>query len=432
MNESTTQPVPISRRKFVTTSAAVAGGVAFSHVLSHSVLGANNRIRIGVIGCGGQGTGHVHSLVGRSEADNISVVAVSDVYQRRVNRAKDICKGQGYMDYRKLLERDDIDAVLIATPDHWHAKISIDALQAGKHVYCEKPMTHTVEQALQVRDAVKRYGKVFQVGPNGTANDSYWKGHDALAKGCIGKPTWVHGSYNRNARICLFNEHQKIDPTAGPEKSGDDYIDWAMWLGHQWGLAPKITWTPEHFFRFRKYWPYNGGVATDLLYHKLAPLLITMAGANGEYPSRVNACGGLYIEKDGRDIPDTFLMTADYPNEWSIFLVSTLTNDSGLSDRVFGKFGTMELGGDVRMRFNADFAKEFDERNGGQDEVRIPVEQRRDLEGNWIDAIRGNGTVYCNVDLGCTTMVAIKMAVESYRLRKTLLWDSRTEKVTTS
>mgnify|MGYP003693595457 CR=1 FL=1 len=86
-----------------------------------------------------------------------------------------------------------------------------------------------------------------------------------------------------------------------------------MWLGHKWGLAPKIPWNPEHFFRFRKYWPYNGGVATDLLYHKLAPLLIAVAGANGEYPLRVNASGGLYIEKDGRDIPDTFLMTADYP-----------------------------------------------------------------------------------------------------------------------
>jgi predicted dehydrogenase len=168
--------------------------------------------------------------------------------------------------------------VLIATPDHWHAKISIDAMEAGKHVYCEKPLTHTVEQAIAVRDAVKRCKKVLQVGPNGTASDSYWKAREAIAAGRIGKVTWAHASYNRNARICLFNEHQKIDPTAGPDKSGDDYIDWDMWLGHQWGLAPKIPWTPEHFFRFRKYWPYNGGVATDLLYHKLAPLLIAIAG----------------------------------------------------------------------------------------------------------------------------------------------------------
>src|SRR6266550_2870215 len=380
-------PLFISRRRFLHTSAAAAGMASLSSFAGSGLFGANERIRIGVIGCGGQGTGHVNSLVKRSGDDNISVVAVSDVYQRRVTRAKDICKGEGYLDYRKLLERNDIDAVLIATPDHWHGKISIDAMESGKHVYCEKPMTHTVEQALQVRDAVKRYKKTFQVGPNATASDTYWKAREAIAKGRIGKATWVHASYNRNARICLFNEHQKIDPTAGPEKTGEDYIDWNMWLGDKWGLAPKIPWTPEHFFRFRKYWPYNGGVATDLLYHKLAPLLIAMAGANGEYPSRVNACGGLYIEKDGREIPDTFLMTADYPSEWSIYLVSTLTNDAGIPDRVYGKFGTMDLGGEPLLSFNGDFKEEFKARNDGEEKKRLAIEKGRDLKGNWIDVM---------------------------------------------
>jgi len=265
--------VCLSRRQFVKTSALAAGTVSLGNAVSLAAFGSNDRIRIGVIGCGGQGTGHVHSLVKRGAEDNISVVAVSDVYQRRVTRAKDICKGDGYLDYRQLLERKDIDAILIATPDHWHSKISIDAMASGKHVYCEKPMTHTVEQALQVRDAVKHYKKTFQVGPNATASDTYWKAREAISKGRIGKPTWAHASYNRNARVCLFNVHQKVDPTAGPDKTGEDYINWDMWLGYEWGLAPRIPWTPDHFFRFRKYWPYNGGVATDLLYHKLAPLL---------------------------------------------------------------------------------------------------------------------------------------------------------------
>ena len=423
------QSLPLSRRQFVKTSALAIGSVSLASVSPAAAFGANDRIRIGVIGCGGQGTGHVASLVKRSSEDNVSVVAVSDVYQRRVTRAKDICHGDGYLDYRKLLERKDIDAVLIATPDHWHGKISIEAMESGKHVYCEKPMTHTVEQALEVRDAVKRYKKVFQVGPNATASDSYWKAHEAIAQGRIGKATWAHASYNRNARVCLFNEHQKIDPTAGPDKTGEDYINWEMWLGHEWGLAPRISWTPEHFFRFRKFWPYNGGVATDLLYHKLAPLLIAMKGPNGEYPARVNAGGGLYIEKDGRDIPDTFLMTADYPSEWSIFLVSTLTNEAGLPDRIFGKYGTMDIGGDVKMRFNGAYEEEFSARNNDKLETVIATEPRRDLEGNWIDAMRGKGTVMCNEDLGCATMVAIKMAVESYRQRKTMLWDAKDQKV---
>jgi predicted dehydrogenase len=422
-----------SRREFIKTSTAVAAGaMAFSRSSYAAIIGANDRIRFAVIGCGGMGSGHLGSLVKRSEPDNIKVVAVSDVYQRRLTRAKGICQGEGYPDYRKLLERKDIDAVLIATPDHWHAKISTDAMASGKHVYVEKPMTHTVEQAIQLRDEVKRSGKILQVGPNGTANDSYWQAHEAIRAGRIGKVTWAQGSYNRNARLCLFNEHQKIDPTAGPDKTGEDHIDWDMWLGHQWGLAPKIPWNPEHFFRFRKYWPYNGGVATDLLYHKLAPLLIAIAGADGEYPMRVNANGGLYIEKDGRDIPDTFLMTADYPGQWSLFLVSTLTNDAGIPDRIYGKHGTLELGGEPWLRFNGDFKEEFKAKNDGKEEVRIPLAPRRDLEGNFIDVLRGKDKLACNADLGCATMVAIKMAVESYRQKKTMLWDAERERVVTS
>src|SRR5213075_2745076 len=205
-----------------------------------------------------------------------------------------------------------------------------------------------------------------------------------------------------------------------------------MWLGHQWGLAPKIPWNPEHFFRFRKYWPYNGGVATDLLYHKLAPLLIAIAGPNGEYPARVSATGGLYIEKDGRDIPDTFLMTADYPSDWSLFLVSTLTNDAGLPDKIYGKYGAMELGGEPLLRWNGDFKEEFKAKNDGKEETRLATEKKRDLKGNWIDVMRGKDTLRCNVELVAATMVAIKMAVESYRQRKTLTWDAQNEKVIAS
>jgi predicted dehydrogenase len=419
----------LSRRTFLKTSALASAALVLPAVSHSAVPGANDRIRFGVIGCGGMGTGHLHSLVKRSEADNLKVVAVCDVYQRRLSQASGICKGEGYLDYRKLLERKDVDAVLVATPDHWHAKISIDAMEAGKDVYVEKPMTHTVDQAIRLRDVVRRTGRTLQVGPNATGNDSYWVAGEAIRAGRIGKVTWAHASYNRNARVCLFNEHQKIDPTAGPRGSGDDYIDWDMWLGHKWGLAPRIPWNAEHFFRFRKYWPYNGGVATDLLYHKLAPLLIAIAGPDGEYPSRVNASGGLYIEKDGRDIPDTFLMTADYPSEWSLFLVSTLTNDAGLPDRIHGKHGTMELGGDPVLKVNGPFAEEFRAKNEGKDEVKLPTRPRRDLEGNFIDVLRGKDRLACNAALGCATMVAIKMAVDSYRQKKTMLWDAKAEKV---
>jgi predicted dehydrogenase len=418
-----------SRRDLGKIAAASAGALAFASLVSADAPGANDRIQMGVVGVGGMGTGHVGGLVRRREQDNVRVVAVCDVYQRRLNRARKLCDGEGYLDYRKLLDRKDIDAVLIATPDHWHAKIAGDALEAGKHVYVEKPMTHTVEQAIVLRNTVRRCKKVLQVGPQATGEDRYWQARAAIKEGRIGKVTWAQGSYNRNARECLFNVHQKIDPSAGPDKTGEDYIDWDMWLGHKYGLAPKIAWTPEHFFRFRKYWPYNGGVATDLLYHKLAPLLLAMAEPNSAYPLRVNACGGQYIEKDGRDIPDTFLLTIDYPQEFSIFLISTLTNDSQLPDRIYGKHGTMELNGDPLLRFNGDFQQEFKARNDGKDEARLATKPRRDMVGNFLDVIRGKGTLHCDVELGAATMVAIKLGVESYRQRKTMLWDSKTEKV---
>jgi len=122
-------------------------------------------------------------------------------------------------------------------------------------------------------------------------------------------------------------------------------------------------------------------------------------------------------------------LTADYPSEWSLFLVSTLTNDAGLPDKVYGKYGTMELGGEPSLRWNGDFKEEFKAKNDGKEEVRIPIRQRRDLEGNFIDVLRGKDQLACNADLGCATMVAIKMAVESYRHSKTMLWEGKTEKV---
>ena len=190
------------------------------------------------------------------------------------------------------------------------------------------------------------------------------------------------------------------------------------------------SWTPDHYFRFRKYWSYSGGVATDLLYHRLAPLLIALAGPNGEYPKRVTASGGLYVEKDGRDIPDTFLMTVDYPSEYSVFLVSTLTNDSQVPERIYGKHGTMDLEGDVKMNPNGEFAPEFNQSNGGKGTATIPSKPKRDIVGNFIDVVRGKEkTLYCNVELGAATMVAIKMAVESYRQSKPMVWDAKKERV---
>jgi len=245
---------------------------------------------------------------------------VSDVYQRRLARAKGLCQGDAYPDYRRLLERKDIDAVLIATPDHWHAKISMEAMETGKHVYVEKPMTHTVEQALKLRDAVQHAAGFLQVGPNGTANDSYWVAHQAIQAGRIGKVTWAQASYNRNARICLFNEHQKIDPTAG--RTRVETITSTGTCGSVGvGSGPRIPWNPNTSSASAST-GLTTRVATDLLYHKLAPLLIAISGPDASIRCGQRQRRALHRKgwpRHSRYLPHD----ADYPSQWSLFLVST-------------------------------------------------------------------------------------------------------------
>ncbi|MFN0131700.1 MAG: Gfo/Idh/MocA family protein [Phycisphaerales bacterium] len=453
---------PLSRRHFLGASAGAAAAAWALPALSWArARGSNDRITIGVIGTGGMGTSHLHSLKGRLAADNIAVTRVCDVYRRRLNNAAKVIDGSASadtMEYRELLDDKSLDAVLIATPDHWHTKMAIDAMDAGKNVYCEKPLSLTIEQALACRDAVKRTGKVLQVGPQYTSLDSTWKARDAIAAGRIGKVVWSQSAYCRNSRGGQFN--WTIDPDAGPsqDKSAEGYVDWNRWLGLEHGLAASIPWNADHFFRFRKYFAYNGGVATDLLYHKLAPLLLAITGPDGEYPKRVVASGGKFLEKDERDIPDTFMMMIDYPSEHTIVLASVMTNDVGLDTVIRGQYGTLafkdgsDWGDQGKLAFSEQgvWAPEFRKKNAdkvsvtttknadgkdvttpanGQAVFEIACAKRRDHVGNWLDSIRGTAKPDCNIDLGCSTMVAIKMGVEAYRQNKVMTWDAEKEKV---
>jgi predicted dehydrogenase len=485
------QPIRITRRRFIQSSAAFSAAGFLPAASWARVLGANERITFGVIGCGGMGHSHLNDLMGRRERDNLIVTRVCDVYRRRLNSAIQRIEGQpqaGTMEYREVLDDKDVDAILIATPDHWHTKIAIEAMEAGKDVYCEKPLSLTIEQAIECREAVKRTGRVLQVGPQRTSEDRFWKARDAIAKNRIGKVCWSQASYCRNSREGQFN--WPIDPDAGPHASKDSegYVWWDRWLGHEHGLAENIAWNADHFFRFRKYWAYNGGVATDLLYHMLAPLLLAINGPNGQYPRKVVASGGKYIEKDERDIPDTFMMMVDYPppNEHTIVLVSVMTNDGDLDTIIRGQHGTIAFGdGEIELREQETWWPEFRKTNAdiappsapsdqaippstdggssdaaasaapsgadaptsawrmekndngnekpvpppGQATCRIATEPRPDHMGHFLGAIRKECEPSCNVDLGCSTMVAIKMAVESYRRDKALLWDAKKEAV---
>src|SRR5262249_35798758 len=219
-------------------------------------------------GVGGRGGDRLDWAMKAGEMPNTParVVAVSDVYVKRLNKAKEIAKCEGSLDYREILERKDVDAVIIATPDHWHARIAIEAMDKGKDIYLEKPMTHTVDEARKVYEKTKQAGRVLQVGSHTTSSDQWWKARKAIQDGMIRKALMSQGSYHRNSKQGEWN--WAIDKTAGPDGKGDDFIDWKMWLGD----APKRRYDADRFFRFRKYWDYSGGIATDLFYHVMAPL----------------------------------------------------------------------------------------------------------------------------------------------------------------
>jgi predicted dehydrogenase len=444
-------PRIITRRRFMQTSAAASAALWLPAASWAQVAGANDRLNVGVIGTGGMGHAHLHDLMRRRDQDNVQVTKVCDVYRRRLNSAiKRIEReaASGMMEYERVLDDKDIDAVIIATPDHWHTKIAIEAMQSGKDVYCEKPLSLTVEQAIACRNAVRKTGRTLQVGPQRTSEDRFWKARDAIAENRIGKVVWSQASFCRNSREGQFNWH--IDQDAGPNnsKDGDGYVWWDRWLGHEWGLAENIPWNADHFFRFRKYWAYNGGVATDLLYHMLAPILLAVAGPDGQYPRKVVASGGKYIEKDERDIPDTFMMMVDYPppREHTVVLISVMTNDGDIPTLIRGQHGTIEFGDQhLTIREQKDWWPEFRHANVGlvehvmkrMDNGReqpspppgeaafdIQTTPRRDHMGIFIDSLRGLDKPTCNVELGCSTMAAIKMGVEAYRRSKTMLWDA--------
>ncbi len=278
----------IERRDFVKTMGLAAGAtVALRHNVHGNIPGSNDRINIGCIGVGGRGTSVMKwAMEVGSTTRPAKIVAVCDTYQKRVNNAQKISGAElATLDYREVLARKDIDAVIIATPDHWHAPIAIEAMRAGKDVYLEKPMTRTVEEAKKVYEVTKATGRVLQVGSQTTSSDQWWKARKAIEDGMIGQLLMSQGSYHRNSIEGEWN--WPIDKNAGPEGKGEDFIDWKMWLGN----APKRSFDADRFFRFRKFWDYSGGIATDLFYHVVAPLNICWG--EPQFPHKVTASGGI-------------------------------------------------------------------------------------------------------------------------------------------
>jgi predicted dehydrogenase len=436
-----------------TAAAGAAAGAAASALgaMPARVLGANERIRIGVIGPGGRAAGyrddmfegHMRHLCGSSkegkalrEKFDIEITAVCDVWDYRTDRAAALAEKEAgfkaakhYRDYRKLLDDKNVDAVLVATPDHWHAKQVIDAAAAGKDVYCEKPMTHTIDEARQICEAITKHKRVMTVGVQSMSDPRWRMAQELIAEGRIGHVMQAQTSYYRNSSVGQWR-YYKLTEDMTPQT-----IDWKMFLGSEFGLAPEQPFDRAVFQQWRCYWDFGGGMYTDLFVHQLTHLIMAMGV---RFPRRVVGAGGLYLEYDGRDVPDVATVVADYDEGCQVIVTATMCNDHPIEEVIRGHTGTILFKGDgfdiLPQKFAAQPGKPSAETAAAQLHIKA-----RDFEGdetvkhweNFLECVRARKHETNNPpELGYAAIVTVNLGTQSYREGKAYFWDAKNHRAT--
>jgi predicted dehydrogenase len=438
MDKSET-PSALPRREFIKKTTTAAAALAAPVLLrtpvygqnqapSANVTGANNRLAVAVIGVGfGIGQNHLIGLHERRNENNVVVAAASDVFNKRRNFAQQkagLKESDVYVDYRKLLERKDIDAVLIATHDPLHAQITIDSVQSGKHVYCEKPLTRYLDEAFKVYDAVKSSGKVFQVGSQGCSAGGWHKCADLVRDGKLGTLVWAQSYYCRNSIGGEWN--YLIEPESTAEN-----IDWQRWLGP---VKNRVPFSAEDFHRWRKYFRYCAGPLGDLVPHKLHPLML--ATGNPEFPVRVNSIGTHNVHADRntpdtpeREVPEHVQLLAEFPSGFLVTVTVSTVNAKSPGVAIYTHKATLNVGSSgerVEVVPEKDFAEEIDP----QSFTGLQEEDIRVHEKNWLDCIRSGQQPNANIELAIKVQTVIALAEMSDRLKVTCLFDEKTRKVT--
>jgi predicted dehydrogenase len=391
---------------------------------SPRVLGANDRIRLGFIGIGRQGATHIRTMTRDGAENNTQSIAACDVYLPRteaggaaMRQADSSLQIQETQDYRRLLENPDIDAVVISSPEHWHAQHTIDALQAGKHVYLEKPMTRYLDEAFAIWDATKRTGLVVQIGSQ-TSSEPKWRiAADKIREGAIGPVVAAQGSYTRNSKIGEWNWDLVQD--VGPHN-----LDWKMWLG----TAPDRPWNEDaraRFSRYRKYRDYSVGLISDLMSHKLHALMQAVSGAVPEFPSRVTTLATRNISTD-REISDTAHVLAEFPSGYTLYILNSSVNEQGLEDMIRGHHATIRFGGDrVRISPERAYSEEVDQQEIPAPSGEVLGAHQRD----WFESIRTGKTPNGNIDLGVRVQSVISMAEMSELHHKQVTLDAERRRI---
>ncbi len=406
-------------------------------------ISANDNIQIALIGAGGMGTADAKTSL---KISGVKLVAACDLYDGRLEAAKenfgkDIFTTKNYLE---ILDRKDIDAVIIGTPDHWHQKISVDAMNRGKHAYCEKPMVHAIEEGYDVINAQKKNNVIYEVGSQGLSSVGNEKAKELLEDGAIGELNYAEGFWARNSPGGAWQY-------TIPEDASKDTVDWKRFLKDY----DYIPFDPLRFFRWRNYLDYGTGMAGDLFVHLFSSLHFITSSVG---PQKIAAMGGLRFWEDGREVPDVLLGMFDYPEtkEHPGFDLSLRCNfvdgTSGTTYlRLVGSEGSMDVMWDkVVLRTN--------EKNEPQDaflkekasEGRSKLSSRKKMlppkeliyqveEGykgahyyhheNFINAIRNGGKVVEDSVFGLRAAAPALACNNSYRDNKFINWDPQKMKL---
>jgi predicted dehydrogenase len=387
-----------SRRQFLKTTAAATA-------LSQSrILGANNRVRIAGLGTGGRGR---YILEQANRVGGIEIVAVCDVYEPRRLEAREKLapQAQMYLDYREVLDRKDIDGVVIGSPDHWHTPMTMDAVRAGKDVYVEKPVTHNIPEGEELIKAVRATKQVVQVGYQQRSWEHFILGNEIVKSGKLGKVSLVLASWYQN-----YLRNMKLTTTVDTAA-----LDWKRFLGN----APERPFDPYRFLRWRMFWDYGGGHLTDLYSHYCDVIHWYMAS---DTPASVSANGGIYF-LDYPECPDTITAAYDY-RSFGVTYSGTLNGslDGG---------AIILRGSRALMKVTRDGFAVYSEGVVPGEKTHYPepaIEMRSQADGaqshvaNWLDCVRSRKEPNCPVEPAVAAARAAHLGNLAYRKGATVKW----------
>ena len=445
-----------NRRDALKLGAAASAAAALPASSYAKILGANGKLNVAFLGVGGRCQQHIDTILQmKQEGKPVEPFAVCDVWDGDPTKGRG--KGQGLFpsakrcgvpqddksrcnkDYRVILDNADVDVAVVATPDHWHARMCIDALDKKKHVYCEKPMTKTIEEAQAVVDAWKKSGCVMTVGVQSMADPTWLKANEMIRAGRIGHVMQAETRYYRNydgGQWRYYSLTKDMNPKT---------IDWDTFLGYKFDVGGvPLGPTPKEqpfdravFGQWRCYWPFGGGMFTDLFVHQVTHLITAMGV---RYPRRVVGGGGLYLEYDGRDVPDVGMVVADYNEGCQMFVTATMCNDYPIPECIRGKLATINFlpgPGDVMKGFeviNQDVGGAArGPSDGGKGEKQtfltdtkeIGTNMTYNLWANFVQSVQAKkpDMSLSTPELGAAAFTTVNMGVKSYRDGKVYYWD---------